>query len=161
MSTTSKSPRRVAAAAYHIARQTLPEQSHRYSPKKYTQPQLLVCLVLRVFFKTDYRGIVEILNDGPDLCQVFGLKTVPHFTTLPKASKRLMRFTRARQLLDSTLAVLVPDRHVALAAMDSTGLEGPGIDAGGEILGVQAVAVDHAIEANPLAAAVVEVARDA
>ena len=123
MSTTSKSPRRVAAAAYHIARQTLPEQSHRYSPKKYTQPQLLVCLVLRVFFKTDYRGIVEILNDGPDLCQVFGLKTVPHFTTLPKASKRLMRFTRARQLLDSTLAVLVPDRHVALAAMDSTGLE--------------------------------------
>ena len=62
MSTTSKSPKKVAAAAYHIACETLPEHSHRYSPKKYTQPQLLVCLVLRVFFKTEYRGIVEILN---------------------------------------------------------------------------------------------------
>jgi hypothetical protein len=123
MSTTSKSPKRVAAAAYHVACETLPEHSHRYSPKKYTQPQLLVCLVLRAFFKTEYRGIVEILNDWPELCQVFGLQTVPHFTTLQKASKRLLRLATAERLLDRTLETLVPDRHVALAAMDSTGLE--------------------------------------
>ena len=123
MSTTTKSPKKLAAAAYRIARDTLPEHSHRYSPQKYTQPQLLVCLVLRVFFKTDYRGIVEILNDWPDLCQVFKLKTVPHFTTLQKASKRLMRSATAEKLLDSTIETLQPDRHVGLAAMDSTGLE--------------------------------------
>lgn len=123
MSTTSKSPKKVAAVAHHVACETLAEYSHRYSPKKYTQPQLLVCLVLRVFFKTDYRGIVEILNDTPDLCQVFGLKTVPHFSTLHKASRRLLRFGTAEQLLDSTLKTLEPDRHVALAALDSTGLE--------------------------------------
>ena len=123
MSTTSKSPKKVAAVAYDMARETLPEHSHRYSPKKYTQPQLLVCLVLRAFFKTEYRGIVEILNDCPDLCQVFGLQTVPHFTTLQKASKRLLRLATAERLLDRTLETLVPDRHVALAAIDSTGLE--------------------------------------
>jgi transposase len=123
MSTTSKSPKKVAAAAYHVARETLPEHSHRYSPRKYTQPQLLVCLVLKVFFKTEYRGIVEILNDWPDLCQVFGLKTIPHFTTLQKASKRLLRFGTAERLLNSTIETIEPDRHVALAAIDSTGLE--------------------------------------
>ena len=123
MSTTSKSPKKVAAIAYRIARETLPEHSHRYSPQKYTQPQLLVCLVLKVFFKTEYRGIVEILNDWPDLCQVFGLQGVPHFTTLQKASKRLLRFATAERLLDGTLETLEPDRHVALGAIDSTGLE--------------------------------------
>lgn len=123
MSTTTKSPKKLAAAAYRIARDALPEHGHRYSPKKYTQPQLLVCLALRVFFKTEYRGIVEILNDWPELCQVFELETVPHFTTLQKASKRLLRFTTAERLLDSTIEAIQPDRHVALAAMDSTGLE--------------------------------------
>ena len=123
MSTTTKSPKKLAAAAYRIAKDTLAEHSHRYSPRKYTQPQLLVCLVLKVFFKTEYRGIVEILNDWPDLCQVFELRTVPHFTTLQKASKRLMRFSTAERLLDSTIETIQPDRHVELAAMDSTGLE--------------------------------------
>jgi hypothetical protein len=123
MSQTSKSPKRVAAVAYRIACDVLPERSHRYSPQKYTQPQLMVCLVLRVFFKTEYRGIVQILNDWPDLCQVFELKTVPHFTTLHKASKRLLRFSTADRVLDRTIEAIQPDRHVRLAAMDSTGLE--------------------------------------
>lgn len=59
MSTTSKSPKHVAAVAYRIARKTLPDHSHRFSPHKYTQPQLFACLVLKIFFKTDYRGIVQ------------------------------------------------------------------------------------------------------
>ena len=92
MSTTSKSPKAVARAAYHVARRVLPTHSHRFSPKRFTQPQLFVCLVLKVFHRTDYRGIVAILKDSPDLCQTFGLTRVPHFTTLQKASKRLLFF---------------------------------------------------------------------
>ena len=45
--------------AYHVAQNTLPEFSHQFSPKKFTQSQLFVCLVLKIFFKTDYRWIVE------------------------------------------------------------------------------------------------------
>jgi hypothetical protein len=63
MSKTSKSPRKVAQAAYRVAQNTLPEFSHQFSPKKFTQSQLFVCLVLKIFFKTDYRGIVELLKD--------------------------------------------------------------------------------------------------
>ena len=109
----------MARAAYKIAKSTLPQYAHHYSPQKFTQPQLFVCLVLKIFFKTDYRGIVAILNDSPDLCKHFDLKTVPHFTTLQKASKRLLRLKIANHLLHNTVASSTID----LAAVDSTGLD--------------------------------------
>jgi hypothetical protein len=119
MSITTKSPKKVARAAYKIAKSTLPQYAHQYSPQKYTQPQLFVCLILKIFFKADYRGIVAILNDSDDLCKCFNLKTVPHFTTLQKASKRLLRLNIANELLHST----VKRSTIKLAAVDSTGLE--------------------------------------
>ena len=91
MSTSSKSPRKVLLVAYAVAREALPEYAHRFSPKKFTQPQLLACLILKEFFKTDYRGIVEILNDATSLPQAIGLTRVPHFTTLQKVAARLTR----------------------------------------------------------------------
>ncbi len=109
----------MARAAYKIAESTLPQYAHHYSPQKFTQPQLFVCLVLKIFFKTDYRGIVAILNDSDDLCKCFNLKTVPHFTTLQKASKRLLYLKRANELLHGT----VKQSTIALAAVDSTGLD--------------------------------------
>ncbi|HEV3447133.1 MAG TPA: hypothetical protein VG099_21010 [Gemmataceae bacterium] len=35
----------------------LARYAHRFSPHTYTQPQLFACLVLKVFLKTDYRGL--------------------------------------------------------------------------------------------------------
>jgi len=62
---------------------------------------------------------VAILNDSPDLRKCFNLKTVPHFTTLQKTSKRLLSLKLAHKLLRST----VDDSTIDLAAVDSTGLE--------------------------------------
>jgi hypothetical protein len=123
MSTTTKSPKKVAQAAYRIAKFSLPEYAHRYSPKKFTQPQLFVCLVLKIFFKTDYRGIVAILSDSPDLCKNFNLATVPHFTTLQKASKKLLCFSVANHLLKATISLVIKNSTISLAAIDSTGLD--------------------------------------
>lgn len=123
MSKTSKSPKKVAQAAYAIARNTLPDYSHRFSPKKFTQAQLFTCLVLKIFFKKDYRGITEILKDSPTLCETFNLKTVPHFTTLQKAANRLLTYRLVDQLLESTVKTVCKRRKVKLAAVDSTGLE--------------------------------------
>ena len=119
MSTTTKSPKKVARAAYRTAKSTLPEFAHRYSPKKFSQPQLFVCLVLKIFFKTDYRGITAILEDNQPLCKSFGLKSVPHFTTLQKASKKLLNSKVANQLLNAT----VKYSRIDLAAIDSTGFD--------------------------------------
>ncbi len=82
MSTTSKSPRRVLKTAYVVAQRALPAYSHRFSPKKFTQHQLFACLVLKEFLKTDYRGVVQVLQDCDSLRAAIELKCVPHFTTV-------------------------------------------------------------------------------
>lgn len=90
---TSKSPRRVMMTAYATAQRALPAYAHRYSPKKFTQHQLFACLVLKEFLKADYRGIVNILADCPNLCAAIELQHVPHYTTLQKAADRLLKKT--------------------------------------------------------------------
>jgi hypothetical protein len=124
MSRTSKSPRTVAQEALATAHKALPLYSHPCSPKKFTQPQLFACLVLKAFFKTDYRGIAAMLTDLADLTAVLELRCVPHFTTLQKAAERLLCFGPANDLLRATVQRHLGDQpHVDLAGADSTGLE--------------------------------------
>jgi Transposase DDE domain len=125
MSSLTKSPRYVARRALAAGRSALRCYAHKYSPKKYTQPQLFACLVLKVFFKTDYRGIVIFLEDLPDLAGVLGLRQVPHWTTLQKASRRLLVRRRVRRLLAFTVGRLLGPRRrrVRRAALDSSGFE--------------------------------------
>jgi hypothetical protein len=121
---TSKSPVKVATTALEIGRQVLPDYSHRNSPKVYTQAQLFACLVLKTFFKTDYRGTSQILKDLPDLRQSLQLLEAPHFTTLHKAAKRLLRLSRVRKLLRCSVHRLLKRRRkVKKVALDSSGLD--------------------------------------
>jgi len=121
MSTTTKSPKKVVRTALRVAARVLPLYSHHMSPKKFSQPQLFACLVLKTFFKTDYRGICAYLTDMPDLRRAIGLKAVPHFTTLHKASQRLLAVDTCKNLLHSTLLGL---KHLLpLVAVDATGLQ--------------------------------------
>src|SRR4051794_26554314 len=125
--TTSKSPRRVLQVAYDAARQAVAAHRHRFSPKKFTQPQLLACLVLKEFVRLDYRGFAEHLADHPDLGALIDLKAVPHFTTFQKAAARLLRAAPARALFDAVLERALREkarqRRVPLAAVDGTGME--------------------------------------
>ena len=125
--TTSKSPRQVLFIAWQIGSSTLRRYAHRFSPKKFTQPQLFACLILKEFLKLDYRGLEELLKDTPQLQSTIGLRTVPHFTTFHKASQRLLRFRRAKRMLRETVQQAIKKRlmkkKVSLAAMDGTGLE--------------------------------------
>lgn len=121
---TSKSPKAVALAALATARRALPAYSHLCSPKKFTQHQLFACLVLKNFLKTDYRGVVAHLADHPSLVELLQLRCVPHFTTLQKASRRLLACGRVRRLLTSTIRLHYGRRRrVASSAVDSTGME--------------------------------------
>jgi hypothetical protein len=122
--TTSKSPRRVLLEALAVGRRCLPAYAHRFAPKKFTQPQLFACLVLKDFEKKDYRGIRELLLDCPDLAAAIGLKVVPHWTTLQKASARLLKLPRVRELLGQTVRRIHRRRHrVPYAAGDSSGFD--------------------------------------
>ena len=124
MSKTSKSPRKVLDVAFKAAQQSFPAYSHEFSPKKFTQHQLFACLVLKSFLKTDYRGVVEHLKDCPALAESVGLTKVPHFTTLQKAAKRLLKRKGVDQLIGTTLKLAMGRKKtVELAAIDSTGLQ--------------------------------------
>lgn len=125
---TSKSPKAVARVAYEAAKRALPSYSHPYSPKKFTLHQLAACLVLKEFFTTDYRGIMNILEDSSDLRGLLELKEIPHYTTLQKAATtRLMRKGMMKKLMASILKEATKrgfmQDHVLLAALDGTGLE--------------------------------------
>jgi len=124
---TSKSTLTVARMALRAARDAVAEHAHPKSPKKFTQPQLLACLVVKEFLGLDYRGIHVLLGEWSDLRDVLGLRKTPHFTTLCAASGRLLTKPRADAMLAATLALcrkskLLP-RRTKPAAIDSTGLE--------------------------------------
>lgn len=127
MAATSKSPRKILTVGYLIGKLALPDYAHKFSPKTYTQPQLFACLVLKEFLHRDYRGIEELLKDTPELAAAIELKKIPDFTTLQKASHRLLLSSEATRLLDMTVRLgkfvgkLQPP--LATAALDGTGLE--------------------------------------
>ena len=91
----TKSPRAVAREALRLAQESLPAYSSKFSRQDYTQHQLFALLALKTFFNTDYRGVVALLEDFPELRQDLGLAAVPHYSTLCYAAKRLLKKGRS------------------------------------------------------------------
>jgi hypothetical protein len=61
--------------ALELAQQVLPPYSHPKSPHKFTQPQLLACLIVKAYLRQSYRGIVELLALSDGLRQAFEAAT--------------------------------------------------------------------------------------
>ncbi len=124
---TSKSTLTVARMALRAARDALPDYAHRKSPKKFTQPQLLTCLIVKEFLRLDYRGVHVLLCEWSDLRDILAMQHTPHFTTLCAAAKRLL----GKPAVDATLAAILEHcrkakllkKRTKLAAIDSTGME--------------------------------------
>lgn len=112
MAKTSKSPKRILQVADQIGKQQLRTYSHKFSPKKFTLPQLFACLVLKEFLRLDYRKLSALLKDAPSLAAVISLKQVPHFSTFQKAVARLLVSRRALRLLDEIVRVATEHRVI-------------------------------------------------
>ena len=87
----TKSPMALAQAALQAASAAMPAYSCPKSRHDYTQHQLFACLVLKDFFRTDFRGIVQMLAEWSDLRQAIGLEKVPHPSTLCYARDRFLK----------------------------------------------------------------------
>jgi hypothetical protein len=87
----TKSPRAVAQEALRLARDAMPAYSSKFSRKDFTQHQLFALLALKTFFKTDYRGLIQMLRDFCELREDLGLEKIPHYSTLCKAVPRLLK----------------------------------------------------------------------
>lgn len=86
----TKSPLAVAREALRVGRVSLPRQSNKYSRRDYTLAQLFALLVLRRFFRTDYRGIVAIVAEWDELRKTLGLTKIPDHSTLCYAEHKLL-----------------------------------------------------------------------
>jgi transposase len=124
---TSKSTLEVARIAFEAAKQALPQYSHPKSPHKFTQPQLISCLIIKQLRALDFRGIHVMLTEWSEIRRILGLQRVPHFTTLCAASKRLLCKPSAETLLHSILQqcrdIKLLKARSKIAAIDSTGME--------------------------------------
>ena len=86
----SKSAVQVAREALRVGRRALPPYASRYSKHTYSQPLLFALLVLKQFLRTDYRGLVTTLAEWGELRRALGLRTVPHYSTLCYAERRIL-----------------------------------------------------------------------
>jgi hypothetical protein len=122
----TKSPLGLAREALALGQAALPAYSGRFSRRDYTQPQLFAVLVLKVFLKTDFRGIIAVLADWPSLRRALGLKKLPHYSTLCYAQERLLaegNFDGLLQAVWKRASALDLVDEKPEVAVDATGLE--------------------------------------
>ena len=115
-----------ARLAYQVAADTLPERAHRFAPKRYTQPQLLACLLVKEYLGLDYRTAQETLEVSDGLREALHLRRVPDYTTLWRFAHDKATATVVAEALAETVRLFRASGHDpprrALVAIDSTGL---------------------------------------
>jgi len=63
---------RVATLAMKLGLRHLADYGATRSRHDFTQRQLMACLILRVYLKATYRGVLELLSVSPSLRAVLG-----------------------------------------------------------------------------------------
>jgi hypothetical protein len=116
-----------ARLAYEVAQRSLPERAHKFAPKRYTQPQLLACLLLKEYLGLDYRTAQETLELPDGLREALGLRAVPDYSTLWRFAHDKAAAEVVATALTETIELLKASGHdpptdVPLVAIDSTGL---------------------------------------
>ena len=91
MSRTTDSVLVLAQRSLEAAQMVLPDHAHRFSPKKFTQPQLLAILAVRQQMNWTFRATTTRLNEWSDLRAVLGIDAAPHPATLCYAHRRLLQ----------------------------------------------------------------------
>ena len=113
--------------ALHLGRGHLASYGSVKSRHDFTQPQLMACLILRTYWKTTYRGVIEQLAVSAEVREALGLAKLPHYSTLKKFADRPGVLEVMHAMLGSLARLAdeagAPDAGARRdAAMDATGL---------------------------------------
>ena len=118
-----------ARLAHEVAQRSLPDRAHRFAPKRYTQPQLLACVLVKEYLGLDYRTAREAIELSEPLQQALGLAVVPTHTTLWRFARDKATAEVVATALVETVALLRESGRAGasgpdppLVAIDSTGL---------------------------------------
>ena len=113
---------RIVTLAMRLGRRHLADYSHQKSPRKFTQPQLFACLILKAHMGCTYRKVEELLLLMPAVRDAMGLAEVPRFTTFQTFADKpaiLAMIDGVRARIGRALHRAQPQN----AALDGTGLE--------------------------------------
>src|SRR5882757_79775 len=115
---------KVAELAMRLSQRHLAEYGATTSRHDFTQRQLMTCLILRVYLKTTYRGVLDLLAASASLRQRLGLTDkLPHYTTLQKFSTRSQVLAIAQKMAAAIgQSAALQTAEPTQAAMDATGL---------------------------------------
>lgn len=111
--------RQFTKKAFKLAKQNVDKYPHKYAPKKFTQYQLLVLILLRMKLRCTYRELIDWVTEMDGIQDLLGLDKMPHYTTVQKAKQRFGS-TLFRVLLGSTLNRISLNQF---GAMDATGYD--------------------------------------
>src|SRR6266404_1400145 len=115
-----------ARVALEVAREVLPSYSHRFSPQRFTQPQLLAILCLMRYEDWTFRGAEIRLGEHGELRRALEVQAVPDHSTLFRFMLRL-----EERVIGQALAEVVrrlqkkkpgSRRTKTVVAVDATGL---------------------------------------
>jgi hypothetical protein len=108
----------VARIAYRLCAQVVAPYAHPKSPHRFTQPQLLACVLLMFYVRKSYRDMEEWLLAADGICRELQLAQIPDHSTLNRTYKRV-RVKLLEALQHRLLAELQP--HELGIAIDTTG----------------------------------------
>ncbi len=128
-----------AQLGYAVAQRVMPPYASKFSPKTYTQPQLLACLLLKEYLRQDYRTVEETLELSEALRVALELRRVPDFSTLWWFAKNRVNDDLLQRALTETIRLAQseplepepplrqpglpkPEPPLRQVALDSTGL---------------------------------------
>ena len=112
---------RFATLARQLSEAVLPRFGHKFSPQRFSLPQLAACVLLKEYRQLDWRGIEALLELSPPLRRALKLTRAPDFSTLWRFAQRWLKAGRLGRILAELLRRLgLPPIQVAV---DSTGLD--------------------------------------
>jgi IS5 family transposase len=115
-----------ARVALEVSREVLPAYSHRFSPQRFTQPQLLAILCLMRYEDWTFRAAEVRLAEHAELRKALELEVVPDYSTLFRFMLRI-----EEELIAQVLGEVVrrlekrnppPAQQDRAVAVDATGL---------------------------------------
>src|SRR6266705_2142613 len=115
-----------ARVALEVSREVVPAYSHRFSPQRFTQPQLLAILCLMRYEDWTFRAAEVRLIEHAELRRALELQAVPDYSTLFRFMLRV-----EEQVIAQALAEVVrrfqsrrpaPGNDKRTVAVDATGL---------------------------------------
>ena len=111
----------VSRLSLRLASRYMQPYSHTKSPKRFTQAQLMACLILRAYLKTTYRGVIDVLDASAELQKCLGLTRLPHYSTLKYFADRSDTMAIVDAMLSEIVQSVAGDNEAV--AIDSTGVE--------------------------------------